>query len=76
MCIFAYGQRGILWKFFKSGGLKCGGNIIFVNDSNGFYWICATLRANVFLGGNGDNEFTICYSLCGGGYCSVSLRWV
>lgn len=76
MCVFSYREGDILWKFFKSGGLKCGGDIIFVNDSNGFYWICVTLRANVFLSGYGYNKFIICRSLCRGGYSSVSLRGV
>jgi len=68
MCLFSYKSGDILWELHKKDSLKCRSNIIFINGINRFYGLCATLGANVLLGGYGDNKFVICSSLCGGGY--------
>ncbi len=55
MCLFPYKPGDILRELHKKVSLKCGSGNIFINDINCFYGLCVALRANVFLGGHGNN---------------------
>jgi hypothetical protein len=76
--IHAYRKRAILWKLWETErrGVKYRGSNINSNDGDSVYRVCVTMRANVVMGGDGDNESDISDTVYRGGYSAMGMRGI
>jgi len=76
MSLFSYWEKFVLWGLFERSGLASWHCNISFDDGDGFSGLCATLRSNVFLGGDGYYKSIVRNTLCGDRCCAMSLRGV
>lgn len=74
--ICSYCARNFLPFFFFKAYVMGRMFYIIVAYRGCFFWVCASLGADILLGSNCDFEFSVCYSCCRNEVSRVGLRRV
>jgi len=74
--VYTYRARDILWKLYKTkrNVMRGRGSNINSDDGDGIYRLCATMRADVTLRGDSNNEFNNSDTVYRRRYSTVSVR--